>query len=151
MKNELNICLHYELIKILSKFFAMGLFSIKPLDQLLMKQVTQKAPSKGPLQQGTDCLGIGAIIGAGIFVRTAAAAGSHAGSAVTLSFVIAGVGCALAGLCYAEFASMIPIAGTHIPIPMPPWENSLPGLSAGTWFWNMRWEQPPFPLAGRNI
>ena len=57
-------------------------------------------------------LGIGAIIGAGLFVRTAAAAGEHAGAAVTLSFVIAAVGCAFAGLCYAEFASMIPVAGS---------------------------------------
>ena len=54
-------------------------------------------------------LGIGAIIGAGLFVRTAAAAGGHAGSAVTLSFIIAAVGCAFAGLCYAEFASMAPV------------------------------------------
>ncbi len=57
-------------------------------------------------------LGIGAIIGAGLFVRTAAAAGGHAGSAVTISFIIAAIGCAFAGLCYAEFASMIPIAGS---------------------------------------
>ena len=57
-------------------------------------------------------LGIGAIIGAGLFVRTAAAAGEHAGPAVTLSFIVAAVGCAFAGLCYAEFASMIPIAGS---------------------------------------
>src|SRR5450432_1260086 len=57
-------------------------------------------------------LGIGAIIGAGLFVRTAAAAGEHAGSAVTISFIIAAVGCAFAGLCYAEFASIIPIAGS---------------------------------------
>ncbi len=57
-------------------------------------------------------LGIGAIIGAGIFVRTAAAAGSHAGPGVVWSFVIAGLGCALAGLCYAEFSSMIPVAGS---------------------------------------
>ncbi|CAN5667413.1 amino acid permease [soil metagenome] len=57
-------------------------------------------------------LGIGAIIGAGLFVRTAAAAANNAGPAVTLGFVIAGIGCALAGLCYAEFASMIPIAGS---------------------------------------
>ena len=57
-------------------------------------------------------LGIGAIIGAGLFVRTAAAAGGHAGSAVTLSFIIAAIGCAFAGLCYAEFASIIPIAGS---------------------------------------
>ncbi len=57
-------------------------------------------------------LGIGAIIGAGLFVRTAAAAGEHAGSAVTISFLIAAVGCAFAGLCYAEFASIIPAAGS---------------------------------------
>ena len=57
-------------------------------------------------------LGIGAIIGAGLFVRTAAAAGEHAGAAVTLSFIVAAVGCCFAGLCYAEFASMIPIAGS---------------------------------------
>lgn len=57
-------------------------------------------------------LGIGAIIGAGLFVRTAAAAGQAAGPAVTLSFIVAAVGCAFAGLCYAEFAAMIPIAGS---------------------------------------
>ena len=57
-------------------------------------------------------LGIGAIIGAGLFVRTAAAAGEAAGPAVIISFVIAAIGCAFAGLCYAEFASMIPIAGS---------------------------------------
>jgi basic amino acid/polyamine antiporter, APA family len=57
-------------------------------------------------------LGIGAIIGAGLFVRTAAAVADHAGPSVTLSFVLAGIGCAFAGLCYAEFASMIPIAGS---------------------------------------
>src|SRR6267154_1121775 len=57
-------------------------------------------------------LGIGAIIGAGLFVRTAAAAGQAAGPAVTLSFIVAAIGCAFAGLCYAEFAAMIPIAGS---------------------------------------
>ncbi len=57
-------------------------------------------------------LGIGAIIGAGLFVRTAAAAGEAAGAAVTLSFIVAAIGCAFAGLCYAEFAAMIPIAGS---------------------------------------
>jgi len=57
-------------------------------------------------------LGIGAIIGAGLFVRTAAAAANNAGPAVTIGFIIAGIGCALAGLCYAEFASMIPVAGS---------------------------------------
>lgn len=57
-------------------------------------------------------LGIGAIIGAGLFVRTAAAASQAAGPAVTLSFIVAAIGCAFAGLCYAEFAAMIPIAGS---------------------------------------
>ncbi len=57
-------------------------------------------------------LGIGAIIGAGLFVRTAAAIADRAGPSVTIGFIVAGVGCALAGLCYAEFASMIPIAGS---------------------------------------
>jgi APA family basic amino acid/polyamine antiporter len=57
-------------------------------------------------------LGIGAIIGAGLFSLTGIAAADHAGPAVTLSFVLAAFGCAFAGLCYAEFASMIPIAGS---------------------------------------
>lgn len=57
-------------------------------------------------------LGIGAIIGAGLFVRTAAASAEAAGPAVTLSFIVAAIGCAFAGLCYAEFAAMIPIAGS---------------------------------------
>jgi len=57
-------------------------------------------------------LGIGAIIGAGLFVRTAAAIADRSGPSVTLAFMLAGVGCAFAGLCYAEFASMIPLAGS---------------------------------------
>jgi basic amino acid/polyamine antiporter, APA family len=57
-------------------------------------------------------LGIGAIIGAGIFVLTGTAAAQFAGPAIVLSFILAGVGCVFAGLCYAEFASLIPIAGS---------------------------------------
>ncbi len=57
-------------------------------------------------------LGIGAIIGAGLFSLTGIAAAENAGPAVTISFVLAGIGCAFAGLCYAEFASMIPVAGS---------------------------------------
>ncbi len=57
-------------------------------------------------------LGIGAVIGAGIFVLTGTAAALHAGPAVVLSFVFAGIACALAGLCYAEFAAMLPVSGS---------------------------------------
>ena len=57
-------------------------------------------------------LGIGAIIGAGLFVRTAAAIADRSGPSVTLAFIVAGIGCTFAGLCYAEFASMIPVAGS---------------------------------------
>src|SRR3981081_2512609 len=57
-------------------------------------------------------LGIGAIIGAGIFVLTGTAAARYAGPAIVISFIVSGLGCVFAGLCYAEFASMIPIAGS---------------------------------------
>src|SRR5947208_15103649 len=64
----------------------------------------------GPLNLTT--LGIGAVIGAGIFVLTGQAAAKYAGPAIVFSFILAGLACAFAGLCYAEFASMIPIAGS---------------------------------------
>jgi basic amino acid/polyamine antiporter, APA family len=57
-------------------------------------------------------LGIGGIIGTGIFVLTGTAAANHAGPALALSFIVAGIGCTLAGLCYAEFAAMIPVSGS---------------------------------------
>lgn len=89
------------------------LFVKKPLS-LLMAEVDQTDKglkrTLGPIN--LVALGIGAIIGAGLFVRTAAAAANNAGPSVTLGFVVAAIGCALAGLCYAEFASMIPIAGS---------------------------------------
>lgn len=62
--------------------------------------------------RGLVALGIGAIIGAGLFSITGMAAANHAGPAITISFVVAGLGCLFAGLCYAEFASMIPVAGS---------------------------------------
>lgn len=62
--------------------------------------------------KGLIALGIGAIIGAGLFVRTAAAASESAGSGVVLSFIVGAIGCVFAGLCYSEFAAMIPIAGS---------------------------------------
>lgn len=91
----------------------MKLFIKKPIAQLMAASAESEKTLKRTLGVGSlIALGIGAIIGAGIFVRTAAAAGEHAGPAVTISFLIAAAGCALAGLCYAEFASMIPIAGS---------------------------------------
>jgi basic amino acid/polyamine antiporter, APA family len=91
----------------------MSLFIKKPLSQLMAMAGDSDKGLKRTLGAGNlVALGIGAIIGAGLFVRTAAAAGEAAGPAVTISFIIAAVGCAFAGLCYAEFASMIPIAGS---------------------------------------
>lgn len=91
----------------------MSLFRKKSLSALLAQAADSEKGLKRTLSAtNLVALGIGAIIGAGLFVRTAAAAGEHAGPAVTLSFLVAAVGCAFAGLCYAEFASMIPIAGS---------------------------------------
>jgi APA family basic amino acid/polyamine antiporter len=91
----------------------MSLFIKKPLEQLLAQAGDSDKGLKRTLgATNLVALGIGAIIGAGLFVRTAAAAGEAAGPAVVISFIIAAVGCAFAGLCYAEFASMIPIAGS---------------------------------------
>ncbi|MGC9157688.1 MAG: amino acid permease [Terracidiphilus sp.] len=90
------------------------LLRIKPMSMLSQEASEEGAHtlkrSLGPVNLIT--LGIGAIIGAGIFVLTGQAAALHAGPAVALSFVLAGVVCAFAGLCYAEFASIIPIAGS---------------------------------------
>jgi APA family basic amino acid/polyamine antiporter len=90
------------------------LFATKPLN-LLMAEAQEAGEhtlkrALGPLNLIT--LGIGAIIGAGIFVLTGAAAAQYAGPSIVLSFVLAGIACAFAGLCYSEFASLIPIAGS---------------------------------------
>jgi APA family basic amino acid/polyamine antiporter len=91
----------------------MSLFVKKSISGLLAQAGDSGHGLKKTLGAGSlVALGIGAIIGAGLFVRTALAAGEHAGPAVTISFIIAAVGCAFAGLCYAEFASIIPIAGS---------------------------------------
>lgn len=91
----------------------MSLFVRKPLQQLFAEAAeTDKGLKKTLGPWSLIALGIGAIIGAGLFSITGGAAANNAGPAITLSFVVAGLGCAFAGLCYAEFASMIPIAGS---------------------------------------
>jgi len=90
------------------------LFRTKSIDRLL---ADGGATGEGTLNRTLSAtslvaLGIGAIIGAGLFVRTAAAIAERSGPSVTIAFLVAGLACALAGLCYAEFASMIPVAGS---------------------------------------
>jgi basic amino acid/polyamine antiporter, APA family len=91
-----------------------NLFARKPLNQLMTEaqEVGEHTLKRSLGPTNLVMLGIGAIIGAGLFVRTAAAIADRAGPSVVLAFVVAGVGCAFAGLCYAEFASMIPVAGS---------------------------------------
>src|SRR5688500_20403222 len=103
----------------------MSLMRTKPIDQLLAEGaesdtvvvnqggeiIGEKALKRTLGPWALVALGIGAIIGAGLFVRTAAAIAERAGPSVTLAFLVAALGCLFAGLCYAEFSSMIPIAG----------------------------------------
>ena len=91
-----------------------NLFATKPIKVLMAEAEDTGAHclkrTLGPVN--LVMLGIGGIIGAGLFVRTAAAIADRAGPSVVLAFIVAGIGCAFAGLCYAEFASMIPVAGS---------------------------------------
>src|SRR5688572_11799689 len=88
------------------------MFARKPLSMLLeeMKGENRLKRVLGPMQ--LTALGVGAIIGAGIFVVTGVAAHNVAGPALMLSYVVAGLACIFAALCYAEFASMVPVAGS---------------------------------------
>src|SRR5512143_240147 len=90
------------------------LFIKKPLAELTVEAFVEGQHNLkrflGPVN--LVLLGVGVIIGAGIFVLTGHAAAEIAGPAITLSFILAAVACAFAGLCYAEFASMIPVAGS---------------------------------------
>ena len=92
----------------------MSLFVRKPMATLMNEaQETGSHTLKRTLSAwGLTALGIGAIIGAGLFSITGMAAANHAGPAITISFIVAALGCLFAGLCYAEFASMIPVAGS---------------------------------------
>ncbi|MBL7699031.1 MAG: amino acid permease [Chitinophagaceae bacterium] len=91
----------------------MSLFVKKPINLLINEASDTEKGLKKTLGTGAlIALGIGAIIGAGLFSITGVAAANQAGPAITISFVVAALGCAFAGLCYAEFASMIPVAGS---------------------------------------
>ncbi len=92
----------------------MSLFVRKPMAVLMQEaQESGSHTLKRTLGAGgLIALGIGAIIGAGLFSITGMAAANHAGPAITISFIVAATGCLFAGLCYAEFASMIPVAGS---------------------------------------
>ena len=105
----------YKYVLFLAKIFNKmnNLFKLKPINDLIKEA---EDPSKGLKRTLTSTnlisLGIGAIIGTGIFVLTGTAAATHAGPALVLAFILSGVGCAFAGLCYAEYAAMIPISGS---------------------------------------
>jgi APA family basic amino acid/polyamine antiporter len=91
----------------------MSIWRRKPLAQLLSEAADSEKGLKRTLTAWSlIALGIGAIIGAGLFVRTAMAASQNAGPSVTIAFIVAAIGCALAGLCYAELSSSIPISGS---------------------------------------
>src|SRR5262245_13423699 len=89
-----------------------GLFATKSVDQLRSDAEHSHGLKRSLGAMDLVLLGIGAIIGTGIFVLTGRAAAVNAGPAVPLSFVVAGIASGFAGLCYAEMASMIPIAGS---------------------------------------
>ena len=90
-----------------------NLWRTKPLAQLMAEaDESEKGLKKTLTSASLVALGIGAIIGAGLFSITGMAAANYAGPGIMISFIIAAIGCAFAGLCYAEFASMIPVAGS---------------------------------------
>jgi len=90
----------------------MSLFARKDIASLQAEVVSDQSLKRALGPVNLVALGIGAIIGAGIFVLTGQAAANYAGPGIVYSFILAGTACALAGLCYAEFAAMIPIAGS---------------------------------------
>src|SRR5512133_1044788 len=90
----------------------MNLFRRKRMADLQAEILTDHSLKKALGPVNLTALGIGAVIGAGIFVLTGQAAAKYAGPAIVFSFVLAGVACAFAGLCYAEFSAMIPLSGS---------------------------------------
>jgi APA family basic amino acid/polyamine antiporter len=89
-----------------------SLFRIKGIDAIIAESHSGNKLKRSLSTGNLVALGIGAVIGTGIFVLTGTAAANYAGPALTVSFIISAVGCIMAGLCYAEFAAMIPVAGS---------------------------------------
>jgi APA family basic amino acid/polyamine antiporter len=89
-----------------------NLFRVKSIDAIIAESHSGNKLKRSLSTRNLVALGIGAVIGTGIFVLTGTAAANYAGPALTLSFVISAIGCIMAGLCYAEFAAMIPVAGS---------------------------------------
>ena len=107
-----------------------GVFARKPVaDIIAVEGSAFKSLSKvlGPFS--ITAMGVGAIIGAGIFVLTGTAAALYAGPALTISFVLAAIACGLVGLCYAELSTLLPVRVRPTPTPTPTrrWASSSPG------------------------
>ena len=112
----------------------MSIFATKSIEAITREQTGEGAAVLkrvlGPWQ--LVMLGVGAIIGTGIFVLTGQAAAANAGPAIILSMVLAGLTSVLAALCYSEFAASVPVAGSATPTPTPRSANSSRGSSGGT-------------------
>ncbi len=125
------------------------LFRTKNVEQsILDTEEPEHALKKTLSALDLTVFGVGVIIGTGIFVLTGTVAKNNAGPAVALAFVVAGVVCALAALCYAEFASTVPVAGSAYTFSYARSANCPPGSSAGTWSWSSPSVRRWWPSAG---
>ena len=124
----------YRKAVIRSESMVKKLFARKPLKLLLAEMEGENRLRRvlGPVQ--LTALGVGCIIGTGIFVLIGKAANETAGPVLMLSFVVAGLCCVFSALCYAEFASMAPVAGSAFTYAYATLGSSLPGSLDGTWF-----------------
>ena len=89
-----------------------GLTARKSVDDIMASGEGEHQLTKSLGALSITAMGVGAIIGAGIFVLTGTAAAEYAGPSIMLSFVLGGVACAFVGLCYSEMAALIPVAGS---------------------------------------
>lgn len=130
----------------------MGLFIKKPFSMLQAEANESGAKTLKRVLGAWSlvALGVGVIIGAGLFSITGTVAAGYTGPAITLSFAIAAIGCCFAGLCYAEFASMIPVAGSAYTYSYATMGELIAWIMAGTWFWNIQWQPPQSASAGAD-